>query len=106
MMPTLIDLQQIPNQSLSIILEQRRYDIRLVQCAEVMAIDIQRDGNYVVQGMRCFPGTLLFPYEYLEDYSGNFMFTTIDDAFPNYQQIGISQNLWYFTNDELVAARG
>lgn len=104
-MPQNIELQQIPNQSFSVVLGERRYDLRLLQTTELMVIDISRDGEPVVIGMRCLPKTPLFPYEYLEDASGNFMFTTENDNFPVYTDIGITCFLLYFSADEMEAAR-
>lgn len=104
-MPQLIELQQIPNQSFTVVLNQRRYDIRLIQTAELMCVDIQRDGVMIVQGSRCLPHTPLIPYKYLENAMGNFIFTTQDGNFPVYTDIGITCFLLYFSNDEMEAAR-
>lgn len=104
-MPQNIELQQIPNQSFSIVLNERRYDFRLIQSTEVMVVDISRDGLPVVMGMRCLPDTPLMPYQYLEDNSGNFIFTTENDAFPVYTDIGITCFLLYFSAAEMEAAR-
>jgi hypothetical protein len=104
-MPTLVPLDQLPNQSLQMILGGNRFDFTLKKTVEVMVIDISRNEELIVQGMRCLPETPLMPYLYQEDFSGNFYFTTHDDNFPDYFEFGVTQYLWFFSNDELVELR-
>ena len=105
-MPTLSEIERLPNQTLAIIIDETRYEITLKKTVEVMVCDIYRNDVLIVQGMRCLPSTPLLPYLYQEAGFGNFYFTTQNDDFPDYPQFGITQYLWHFNNEELVALRG
>lgn len=105
-MPTIVPLEAIPNQQLTIRLDDLRYTIRLNSVAEsccCATIDI--NGTTVLAGSRCVAGTLLIPYPYLEGEGGNFLFDTPNDVIPAYEEFGITQQLLYFTNEELRELR-
>jgi len=104
-MPQLVPLKAVPNQSLSIRLENRRYDIQIQQATGVMAATISRDSEKLVDSMRCVVGVGLLPYEYLEDNSGNFFFQTEQENLPDYNEFGITQFLYYFSDAELQELR-
>jgi len=104
-MPQRIPLEAIPNQSLTIRLEDRRYEIAFNFAGDIMAADITRDDVVVIQGIRCVAGTPILPYEYLEEESGNFIFQTENDNLPDYTRFGDTQVLLYFSNSELEALR-
>ena len=105
-MPQLIELEQTPNQSFSIILEGFRYDIRLAKTVQPMVADISRDNVEIIMGTRCLPDYWLLPYEYMEGDGGNFRFITENDELPDYPLFGATQNLFYFTAEELAQGRG
>lgn len=97
-----IPLSAIPNQSLSIRLGDAQYDLRLFLCNNVMAIDIIRDNEVIIQGARLAPGFPILPYEYLSAGEGNFVVVTENDEYPDYLQFGITQFLIYATTAELA----
>lgn len=98
-----IQLRQIPNQSLSITLNNNLYDltIRTVNTgdAQITAVDIQINGVYVIRGVRAVAGYPLIPSIYLEN--GNFMIVTANGDLPNYTQFQISQFLVYVSQSEI-----
>lgn len=101
-----IPLQTIANQSLNIVLDQNNYNIRLHACEDtnslvygITAVDIIRNNIVIVSGMRAVAGTPLIPYSYLE--SGNFIFVTQNDEYPNWNYFGINQYLIYASQAEL-----
>lgn len=98
-----IALAAIANQSLSIRLEDRLYNIAVWATRGVMSADIQRDGTYIVRGARIVSGTPLIPYRYLEN--GNFVLLTENEEYPDYTLFGVSQNLVYVTIAELEELR-
>lgn len=105
-MPTIVPLEAIPNQQLTIRLDDLRYTIRLNSVADsccCATIDI--NGETVISGSRCVAGTLLIPYPYLEGEGGNFVFDTPDDTIPNYEGFGTTHQLLYFTNEEMRELR-
>lgn len=107
-----IMLNNNPNQSFSIQLENHQYDFVVksinannIDGVGVMAISIARDGVQVVSSTRAMPVFPLIPYRYLEDNEGNFFFITLNNEYPNYTQFGITQSLIYLTASEWEALR-
>lgn len=99
-----VGIAAVPNQALSIQLDERFYDITLREANGVMSATVVRDGTTLVSNMRVTAGTPLLPYRYQE--SGNFLMTTDGEAIPYYDQFGITQFLVYLTADELTTYRG
>lgn len=101
-----IPLQAIPNQSFTVQLDDRFYNMALKTANGIMALDISRDNQVLLTGARVVAGTPLLPYNYLENSSGNFIFITANEELPDYAQFGVTQSLLYASNDELEAIRG
>lgn len=107
-----IILSQTPNQSFSIELEGHQYDFIFMSIntnnlpgVGIMAVDIVRDNILLVSGNRLPPLFPLIPYRYLENGEGNFIFTTLNDDYPDYNQFGITQSLLYLTASEVEVIR-
>lgn len=98
-----IPLANVPNQSFSIVLDNNQYDISLYVINNVSAIDIIRNNVTILLGQRVVPNYPVIPYRYLED--GNFIFVTENDDYPIYTSFGISQFLFYFSQDEINTLR-
>ncbi len=98
-----INIQPVPNQSLSIALDDVQYDISIKEINNSMAVDLSRNNQLVIQGARVVAGTPFIAYRYLED--GNFIFTTAHGEQPYYTKFGISQSLIYLTRAELAEIR-
>ena len=105
-MSAAVPLEVLPQQSLTIQLEGRRYGITLRYAGNIMAIDIVRDEVDIIIGQRCVPSEFLLPYKYLEDESGNFFFATENDELPIFTLFGDTQSLIYLSNSDLVTIRG
>lgn len=101
-----IPLQAIPNQSLSIQLDNNQWDI-LIRATQdnpdgstgIMAIDITINNVVIVTGQRAVCGFPIIAYQYLVN--GNLAFVTSNNEYPDWRQFGISQYLIYVSNDEL-----
>ena len=102
-MSVVIPVQAVPNQNLTITLDQANYTITLKTMGDLMAASIVRDGVTLFTNQRVVAGTPLIPYRYQE--AGNFIFITADDSFPFYEQFNVNQFLLYFTAAELVTLR-
>lgn len=98
-----INLAAIPNQSLTVQLDNRIWDITIKETKGVMSATVLRDNVLLLSNQRLTPGTPLIPYEYLED--GNFFFITNDGDYPYYTEFGKTQNLIYASEAELNAIR-
>lgn len=100
----LINITAVANQSLSVRLNNVRYDITIKEANGVMVASIVRDGVSVVTGARIVAGALIIPSQYQED--GNFVIDTLNDAIPYWTSFGVTQFLYFFSADELEAERG
>lgn len=102
-----IPLQSIPNQTLSINLNDNAYDILIRACnsgaSQVMSIDITINNDVILLGQRMVAGTPLIPYLELTDIGGNFLLLTDDGDLPDYNQFQISQYLVFATQEEINA---
>lgn len=102
-----IPITNIPNQSLSIPLGDNNYQIRIHCCNDnieigttIMAVDIYKNDEIVVLGIRAQPGYPLLPYPYMQK-DGNFIFVTNNDEYPNWRLFGVNQYLIYVSRSEL-----
>ncbi len=108
-----VSLQAIPNQSLSVRLDDSIYDLRIhalnsftqdgLVIPPIMVMDITRDNVTILQGQRLVAGFPVIPYGYLED--GNFVMITEDDEYPDYNKFGVDQYLMFATSAELAEIR-
>lgn len=105
-MTQIIPLQPSANQSLSVTLDQDRFDLSLKVVGSVMAVDIDRNETRILSGQLIAGGTPLIPYQYLEAGRGNFLFETNNNRIPFYPRFGIDQILLYASAAELALARG
>lgn len=94
-----IPLQSIPNQTVSVALDNQRYELTLKTVGTVMAADLLINEVLILQGARLVGGTPLIPYRYLQN--GNFLLTTEDNCYPFYTLFGVTQFLVYFSPAEL-----
>jgi hypothetical protein len=100
-MSDIVPIQQIPNQTLSIVLDNDRYDIDLKSTKTSTIANISRNEILLIEGVRCVGATPLIPYKYLRVGSGNFIFSTPKELIPYYPNFGIDQFLFYFSESEL-----
>lgn len=98
-----VALARVPNQSLSIRLENNLYNLILKETNGCMSATVIRNNITLLSNIRLVAGTPMIPYEYLE--AGNFVLTTLDDDLPDWNQFGISQSLIYVSEAELGEIR-
>ena len=99
----IIPILAIPNQQLSIVLNQVRYDITLKFIDTIMVADIDRDEVRLISGVRCLAQTTLLPYHYLSA-NGNFIFLSDEDStddIPDWQRFGVTQQLFYLSPSDI-----
>lgn len=101
-----IPILNIPNQTLSIQLDNNQWDIsihanqdNLDGTTGIMSVDIVINNIVIVTGQRAVFGFPLIPYTYL--INGNITFLTANDEYPDWRQFGITQTLIYASNEEL-----
>lgn len=93
----LIPLTAVPNQSVAFNVDGAYWQLRFYQAVDKMYADFSRDGAVLITGVRCFGGIGILPYVhlYLPSY-GNFIF----DGEVDWNNFGVSLNLYYLTLDE------
>lgn len=95
-----VPLEVLPSQSLTIRLNDDRYEIRLVTIAEnLMAISITRNDELLVQSQRIVPYVLLLPAHKAQG-AGNFTFYTPDDTYPFYEEFNNGHVLYFVPEDD------
>lgn len=93
-----ISLIQHPNQTFPVILEGSRYDLTIKDGDGFLIMDVVRDDVMILQGQRLLANTPIIPYNYLTQ--GNLVIITDNDDLPDWQQFGITQQLYYLTVEE------
>lgn len=99
----LIPLKTVANQQFSIVLDNNQWNFTLKSTNGVIAATIELNGIMLVQNLRAVALMRLLPSRYQE--AGNFFFSTLNDALPDYTQFGISQRLLYISAAELASIR-
>lgn len=98
-----ISLKQLPNQELSIALENSRYIIRVVETNTMMAISITKDDVMLIENARLLPNDFILRSNLVDPDAGNFLMLVQDDSLPDWNSFGITQFLQYIDSDELEA---
>ena len=93
-----ISLQAVPNQHITVSLNDEAWDIEIKACIQFMTVSIWCDGEPIVLGQRIVEGRPLIPYRHLA-VNGNFF---IDgNGKIDWREFGRSQNLYYIPAGEL-----
>jgi hypothetical protein len=98
-----IPLQQLPNQSFSIVLDGNQWDFTIKTVEDITIVSLKLNGVDVIDSARAAAGAFIIPYIYLEN--GNFFFVTQDFELPYYPQFNVSQSLLYISAAELAELR-
>ena len=99
-----IPLQAIPNQLITVNLNDNVYNITIKEARGIMASSIVINNELIQEGIRIESGYPLIPYLYQE--IGNFILLTMDFEYPYYTNFGITQFLIFANQSELEQIRG
>jgi len=97
-----IPIQALPNQSLSITVDQQRWTLTIKAAVSTMVVDLALNDVPVLYGLRIMPNQPMIPYRYLSTV-GNFMLLTVNDEIPWWENFGIDQQLVYATAEEIAS---
>lgn len=89
-----IPLLTVPNQSLSISANDQIWTVRLKDIGGNIYADITMGDVALVEGQRVVAGQPIIPYAHLAG-NGNFVFITDNDEIPNWEHLGVDQQLLY-----------
>lgn len=95
-----IKLQKIPNQELSFVVEDKTFLVKLRTIQELTFADIYLDGEELLHSQICLPNNFINLYRYISA-GGKFFFKCVDNEYPYYTKFGDSQELLFYTEDEL-----
>jgi hypothetical protein len=100
-----IPLQAVANQSVVVTLDEVRWTLTIKACDGIMAVDVDLNDTPILRGQRVVAGLPVIPYRRLIEGvapgAGNFMFVTVDDAYPWWERFGVDQSLVYVTAADL-----
>lgn len=78
--------------------------LQTVNKALLMSVFINNE--QLGQPFLCCPNQPVIPYAHLQErLGGNFVFETINDNYPNWENLGKTCNLYFVTSDELNNAQ-
>lgn len=95
-----IPLDAVPNQQMSVTLDNNRWVITVQEARGVMCATLELNGTVIIAGQRIVAGSPLIPYPYLWR-NGNFWLLTENDELPYWDRFGIDQSLIYVSYGEL-----
>lgn len=100
-----VQLSPLPNQIISRMFRGIMYDLHFRTFNGMMYVDISVSGEMVASGVRCISNSWLIPnYAASIPGSGNFMFTTLGDAYPWYADFGDTCKLGFYDEDDYKTA--
>lgn len=100
----IIPIQAVPSQSFSFIdPSSNQWDINIRLVAQQIAFSFTFNGALLIQGITAVAGARIIPYDYLEN--GNFVLITQSQQIPDYTQFGITQQLVFLEESDIIGFR-
>lgn len=95
-----IELQKTPNQEFTYVVGDNTFTVQLRTIQDLTFATIFLDGEALLYSQLCVPNTFVNLYRYISA-GGKFFFKCVDNEYPNYQKFGDTQQLLFYTEDEL-----
>jgi hypothetical protein len=95
-----VDLRKVPNQELTFIVNNEVFRIQLRTIQDLTFATIFLNEKPLLYSQLCTPNNYINLYNYISA-SGKFFFKCIDEEYPNYTKFGETQELLFYTEDEL-----
>lgn len=96
----LIPIKRIPNQIFSVVLNGTPYRVALRTIQGLTFMSVWVNGVPLFYNQICTPNNWVNQYNYIST-NGKFYFYSLDEEYPNYQQFGITQALYFLTPEEV-----
>lgn len=100
-----VPLQQLPNQSFSIMLDNNQWTFLLKTIENVTVVSLTLNGADIIDSALAVAGTFIIPAQYQENGAGNFFFVTQNFQIPYYTAFNVTQSLIYISATELTTLR-
>lgn len=95
----IITLEPIPNQSLTVVLDNALWELRLVTCKGSLCVTVRRNNQTIVDGARAVAGELIIQDSHRAAF-GNFAVLTNNNELVDYQKFGVSQFLAFVNSED------
>lgn len=95
-----VELQKLPNQELTYIVGDKSFRVQLRTIQDLTFASIFLDDEPLLYSQICVPNNFINMYRYISA-GGKFFFKCVDNEYPNYKKFGDSQQLLFYTEDEL-----
>lgn len=99
-----VPLKQIPNQVFSVSLNNVDYRIALRSIQGLLYMSCWADGDLLFYNQLCTPNNWVNVYDYIS-VNGKFYFECLENNYPSYDRLGVSQRLLFLTPDEVEGIR-
>lgn len=95
-----VDLRKTPNQELTFIVDSDAFRVQLRTIQGLTFASIFLNETPLLYSQLCTPNNYINLYDYISA-SGKFFFKCVDNEYPNYKKFGESQELLFYTKEEL-----
>lgn len=95
-----IELQKTPNQEFTYIVGDKSFRVQLRTIQNLTFASIFLNGEALLYSQICVPNSFINIYRYISA-GGKFFFKCVDNEYPYYKKFGDSQQLLFYTEDEL-----
>ena len=96
----LIELDKIPNQTFTVMLDNVNYRVALRTIQGLTYISVWANGDILFYNQLCTPNQFVNPFNYVST-NGKFYFKCTTGDYPNYKEFGNTQSLYFLTKDEV-----
>tara|TARA_R110002126_G_scaffold121631_2_gene263194 strand:- start:186 stop:509 length:324 start_codon:yes stop_codon:yes gene_type:complete len=100
----LITIDAIPSQSFTVTLGGNNYELKIYSIDGHMSYDLSINSAQVIAGYKMVNDIPLLAYPH-QELSGNILLQIAEDEIPDYKKFGLSQFLYYLTEEEKTAYR-
>lgn len=97
---TIVNIQNIPNQMFSTVLNGEVYRIMLKTIQGLTYMSVWINDDVIFYNQLCVPNSFVNPYNYVSQ-GGKFYFLCDDQEYPNYTEFNNTQKLLFLTDDEV-----
>ena len=100
----LITIDALPSQSFTVTLGGNNYEIKIYSIDGHMSYDLSANSVQIITGFKMVNDIPLLVYPH-QELNGNILLQVSEDQIPDYKKFGLSQFLYYLTEDETTAYR-
>lgn len=95
-----IKIANIPNQEFEFVYNDSTFTVQLRTIQELTFASIFLDGEPLLYSQICSPNNFINLHKYISA-GGKFYFKCVDNEYPYFEKFGNSQELLFYTEDEL-----